>query len=121
MSAVGHCADNAPAEGFFGMIKRGRIHRKRYVTRNDAGSDVFDYIERFRNPRMQRSFHVRDQAFTPLIQQIAKTGENPHIINRIRIHVLEATNVVPVLIWIGAGGAYTFRRLSRSSVWRSAY
>ena len=25
MSALGHCADNAAAEGFFGMIKRERI------------------------------------------------------------------------------------------------
>ena len=74
MSAVGHCADNAAAEGFFGMIKRERIHRKRYLTRNDARSDIFDYIERFHNPRMQRKIHVRDQAFMALTQQSAKTG-----------------------------------------------
>ncbi|WP_152620103.1 IS3 family transposase, partial [Lysobacter sp. A03] len=59
---------------FFGMIKRERIHRKRYLTRNDARSDIFDYIERFHNPRMQRRIHVRDQAFMALTQQSAKTG-----------------------------------------------
>src|SRR3546814_15866226 len=32
MSAVGHCADNAAAEGFFGMIKRERVRRRRYLT-----------------------------------------------------------------------------------------
>ena len=32
MSAVGHCADNAASEGFFGMLKRERVHRRRYQT-----------------------------------------------------------------------------------------
>ena len=54
MSEVGHCGDNAPAEGFFGIIKRERINRRRYRTVADAQSDVFDYIERFHTPQMQR-------------------------------------------------------------------
>ena len=74
MSAVGHCADNAAAEGFFGMIKRERIHRQRYLILADARADVFDYIERFHNPRMQRRIDALDQAFTALAQVSAKTG-----------------------------------------------
>ena len=74
MSAVGHCADNAAAEGFFGMIKRERVRRRRYLTLAEARSDVFDYIERFHNPRMQRRIEVRDRAFTALTQLSAKTG-----------------------------------------------
>lgn len=74
MSAVGQCADNAAAEGFFGMIKRERIHRRRYLTLADARSDVFDYIERFHNPRMPRRIDARDQAFTALTQLSALTG-----------------------------------------------
>ena len=74
MSAVGHCADNAAAEGFFGMIKRERIYRQRYLTLADARADVFDYIERFHNPRMQRRIDARDQAFAALTQLSAKTG-----------------------------------------------
>ena len=27
MSAVGHCADNAACEGFFGMLKRERVYQ----------------------------------------------------------------------------------------------
>jgi len=27
MSAVGHCGDNAAMEGFFGLLKRDRVHR----------------------------------------------------------------------------------------------
>ena len=53
MSAVGSCADNALVEGFFGMFKRERINRRRDATRAQARSDIFDYIERFYNPRMR--------------------------------------------------------------------
>lgn len=54
MSAVGHCGDNAAMEGFFGLLKRERVYRRRYLTLADARADVFDYIERFHNPRIQR-------------------------------------------------------------------
>jgi putative transposase len=54
MSAKGTCADNAPAESFFGLLKRDRVNRRRYATRAEARTDVFDYIERFHNPRMRR-------------------------------------------------------------------
>lgn len=54
MSAVGSCADNALAEGFFGMLKRERVNRRRYFTRAEARADIFDYIECFYNPRMRR-------------------------------------------------------------------
>ena len=54
MSAVGCCADNALVEGFFGMLKRERFDRRQYMTRAEARADIFDYIERFYNPRMRR-------------------------------------------------------------------
>lgn len=54
MSAVGSCADNAACEGFFGMLKRERINRRQYMTRAEARSDIFDYIERWHNPRRRR-------------------------------------------------------------------
>lgn len=74
MSDVGHCGDNAPAEGFFGMLKRERINRRRYLTVADARSDVFDYIERFHNPRMQRRLDALDQQFSALTQPSAIAG-----------------------------------------------
>ncbi len=61
MSRVGSCADNAAAEGFFGFLKRDRVNRRRYTTRQEARTDVFDYIERFHNPRMRRRIESRDQ------------------------------------------------------------
>ncbi len=74
MSQVGHCGDNAPAEGFFGMLKRERTNRRRYRTLAEARADVFDYIERFHNPRIQRRLDARDREFSVLTQPSAKTG-----------------------------------------------
>jgi putative transposase len=54
MSAVGHCADNAAAEGFCGRSNE-RIHRHGYLTLADTRVAVFDDIERFHNPWMQRN------------------------------------------------------------------
>lgn len=47
----GHCHDNAVAESFFPLLKRERIRRQIYPTRDLARSDVFHYIEMFYNPR----------------------------------------------------------------------
>jgi putative transposase len=51
MSRRGNCHDNAVAESFFQLLKRERIRRKIYLTRADARSDLFDYIEMFYNPK----------------------------------------------------------------------
>ena len=40
MSRRGNCHDNAVAESFFQLLKRERIKRKTYTTREDARSDV---------------------------------------------------------------------------------
>ena len=54
MSGVGSCADNAAAESFFGMLKRERVNRRSYHSYAEARADIFDYIERFYNPRKTR-------------------------------------------------------------------
>ncbi|MFE1814919.1 IS3 family transposase [Metapseudomonas otitidis] len=55
MSRRGNCHDNAVAESFFQLLKRERIRRKTYGTREEARSDVFDYIEMFYNPKRRHS------------------------------------------------------------------
>ena len=55
MSDVGSCYDNAVAESFFGLLKRERVNRRRYRTRAEARSDVFDYIEVFYNRRRRHA------------------------------------------------------------------
>ncbi len=74
MSAVGSCADNAAAESFFGMLKRERVNRRQYITRAEARADVFDYIERFHNPRRERRTEQRRQKEVGLTQLSVKKG-----------------------------------------------
>lgn len=74
MSAVGHCGDNAACEGFFGLLKRERVAHRQYRTRDEARADLFNYIERFHNPRMRRRVARQDLKFSDLFKLSVKTG-----------------------------------------------
>ncbi|WP_085930251.1 IS3 family transposase [Ancylobacter sp. FA202] len=63
MSRRGNCHDNAVAESFFNLLKRERIRRKVYRTRDEARGDVFDYIEMFYNPTRK---HARNGMLSPI-------------------------------------------------------
>ena len=71
MSRRGNCWDNAVAESFFSSLKKERIKRRIYATREDARSDVFDYIEGFYN-RVRRHSHL-DQ-LSPMDFEQLRTG-----------------------------------------------
>jgi len=55
MSRSGNVWDNAAMESFFSSLKTERTARTLYHTRDQAKADVFDYIERFYNPRRRHS------------------------------------------------------------------
>lgn len=55
MSRRGDCWDNAAMESFFSSLKTERTNRKKYRNQDEARADVFDYIERFYNPRRRHS------------------------------------------------------------------
>lgn len=55
MSRAGEVWDNSAMESFFSSLKTERTARKVYRLRDDARSDVFDYIERFYNPTRRHS------------------------------------------------------------------
>ncbi len=55
MSRAGNVWDNSVMESFFSTLKTERTNRQRYLTRNAARADVFDYIERFYNPLRRHS------------------------------------------------------------------
>ncbi len=57
MSRRGNCHDNAVAESFFQLLKRERIRRQIYSSRQAARADVFDYIEMFYNPKRRHGFN----------------------------------------------------------------
>lgn len=49
MSRRGNCWDNAVAESFFSSLKKERIRKRIYKTREMACADIVDYIEVFYN------------------------------------------------------------------------
>ena len=55
MSRAGNVWANSAMESFFSSLKTERTAREVYRTRNAARADVFDYIERFYNPRRRHS------------------------------------------------------------------
>lgn len=57
MSRRGNCQDNAVAESFFSSLKKERIRKRIYKTRDLARADIFDYIEVFYN-RARRHNHL---------------------------------------------------------------
>ena len=68
----GNCHDNAVAESFFSSLKRERIRRRTYKTREEARQDVSDYVEMFYNPVRKQ---VRNGMLSPVAferQQILK-------------------------------------------------
>ena len=63
MSRRGNCHDNAVAESFFQLLKRERIRRRTYLTRDDARRNVFEYIELFYNPKRK---HTNNGLLSPV-------------------------------------------------------
>jgi len=57
MSRKGNCWDNAVVESFFGSLKKERIKKQIYKTRELATADVADYIVSFYN-RSRRHGHL---------------------------------------------------------------
>uniref|UniRef100_UPI003B5247FD IS3 family transposase n=1 Tax=Roseovarius indicus TaxID=540747 RepID=UPI003B5247FD len=55
MSRRGNCHDNAVAESFFQLLKRERVKRRTYPTREAARQDLFEYIELFYNPKRKQT------------------------------------------------------------------
>ena len=56
MSGSGNCYDNAVIESFCASLKRERVNRVRYRTRDQARADIFDYIEVFYNRKRRHSY-----------------------------------------------------------------
>jgi len=58
-----NCHDNAVAESFFQLLKRERIKRKIYSSRDGARADIFDYIEVFYNNQRR---HGSNEKLSPV-------------------------------------------------------
>lgn len=75
MSGAGNCYDNAAVESFFALLKRERVHRRQYRTRNEARTDVFDYIERFYNRKRR---HGSAGRMSPFDYEASKLNQPVH-------------------------------------------
>ena len=76
MSVVGSCADNTSMKRLFGLLKRERVNRLIDHTHVKVMVDVFDYIERFHNPRVRHRLETVKQNELLLTQLSVKPGGN---------------------------------------------
>lgn len=58
MSRVGKCLDNAPMEGFWGILKRERYYGKRFTSREELVAMIETFIDFYNNKRVQRKLGV---------------------------------------------------------------
>ena len=49
MNRLGNCWDNAISESFFHTLKVELVHQNNYLTRDEAKSSIFQYIEAYYN------------------------------------------------------------------------
>ena len=63
MSRRGNCQNNTCAESFFALLKRERIRRKIYRSREEGKADVLNYIELFYIPTRR---HGKNNDFSPM-------------------------------------------------------
>jgi transposase InsO family protein len=49
MSRKGNCYGHATMESFWSALKHERVYRRTFMTRNEATTAIFDYIEGFYN------------------------------------------------------------------------
>jgi hypothetical protein len=79
MVAVGGYLKLPPVPGF---NARERIHYRHYRTLNEARTDVFDYIERFHNPRMRRRVATSGSEVISYFKTVRGNGVEPPLCPR---------------------------------------
>lgn len=62
MSRVGHCIDNGPTEGFWGIIKTEMYYLNRFHDESTLRKAISQYIDFYNNVRMQERFGNRTPA-----------------------------------------------------------
>jgi putative transposase len=73
MSGKGNCYDNAVAESFFSSLKNEIVHHQNYQTRDEARTEIFDYIELFYNrKRLHQSLNYQ----TPMLYKSDAVSPN---------------------------------------------
>jgi transposase InsO family protein len=55
MSRKANCYDNASIESFWSTLKLELVYRRTFLTRHQARTEIFDYIEAFYNRQRAHS------------------------------------------------------------------
>lgn len=71
MSGKGNCYDNAVVESFFSSLKNEITHHRDYHMRDQARSEIFEYIELFYN---RRRIHQSLAYQTPINYELSSIG-----------------------------------------------
>lgn len=72
MSRKGNCYDNAVAESFFSSLKNEIVHHRDYYTREQARTEIFEYIELFYNrQRLHQSLDYRSPMEYERVKRVA--------------------------------------------------
>lgn len=58
MSRPGHCLDNGPMEGFWGILKRECYYGRRFTNKQELIQTIVDYISYYNHRRVQRKLGV---------------------------------------------------------------
>ena len=56
MSRVGHCIDNGPTEGFWGIVKSEMYYTRKFTDESSLRKAISDYIDFYNNDRLQERF-----------------------------------------------------------------
>jgi putative transposase len=73
MSGKGNCYDNAVAESFFSSLKNEIVHHRNYHTRDEARTEIFEYVELFYN---RKRIHQSLDYQAPMKYQSVKLSPN---------------------------------------------
>jgi transposase InsO family protein len=74
-------------ESFFSSLKKEKIRRYMFKTREEARAEIFDYIGVFYN-RARRHQHVGNISPEAYEEQMAKSGECPPVWGKSNAHIL---------------------------------
>jgi putative transposase len=73
MSRKGNCYDNATMESFWSTLKHELVYRLKFMTRNEATTAIFDYIEGFYNrTRLHSALGFKSPPRLRIIPQLTK-------------------------------------------------
>jgi putative transposase len=59
------------------MLRRERVNRRPYQTLAEARTDVFDYVERFHNPRIRQRMAAEDPKYPLTLFNRHRYGVEP--------------------------------------------